>query len=758
MTVSNYIRQMRWKLAQLVDKQAQRHETQDDRGIGKVVLDTSLPALAMQWLHRHELESGGIRACSRHQNSYPEVSGYLVPTLMQFGEREMAKRLTRWLLCIQCPDGSYPDPDHGVPHLFDTGQVLRGLLAAADTVDGAKIAAIKAADYLCSQMVDDGCLGFGDQYNGQVPETVMLYVLPPLNEASLKLGLPKYAQKAKACLKYYLGHEDLLKTATLTHFLAYEIEALIDLGHAEEVALLLDHLRGMQAPDGAVRAKDGVEWVCTPGLAQLSICWSKTGQWQAAEAALEWLHAEFRATGGLRGGIGKGATYFPDAEIPWAVKFTMDAYCQAMRARRRRQISDAVLQDSAIAELRKLVQRGGHVVDIGCRDGDVVARVCHDLQPASVTGIETSLEMMARLPDSALPVIGDIDNIPCTSDQFDVVYSVNGLDSALNYREMIAEMSRIAKPGGWIAVTGTLEDQGVQRKQQAWVSMPNHAQIEAAFREVCDQVDCRPLNGKGVVSMGASFIWRGRKRSRLTSEEWAPAILGTAESDELLQRVKFGHLTAWGEAILLATRAGDRILEIGSGTGEISLRLTKSGRNVTLLDYNSSLLEEARKRAAELGVAIATICADACQSFPFAPDEFDCVWSSGLLEHFSKSERVTMLREMARVSRRRVIALVPNASCLAYRLGKQEQERAGAWIYGYELPLSTLIPEFEEAGIVVVEERTVGAMHALSFLRCSDGRHDALGAVYNELGEARLNEMGQGYLLMTVGSVTAHDA
>src|SRR5262245_51332519 len=92
------------------------------------------PARALAWLRAHELDTGGIRGHSRHARAYPEVTGYLVPTLLEYGERDLATRLVHWLLSVQAPEGFFTDPDAGMPYVFDTGQGLRGLLAAAGTL------------------------------------------------------------------------------------------------------------------------------------------------------------------------------------------------------------------------------------------------------------------------------------------------------------------------------------------------------------------------------------------------------------------------------------------------------------------------------------------------------------------------------------------------------------------------------------------------------------------------------------------------
>jgi SAM-dependent methyltransferase len=59
----------------------------------------------------------------------------------------------------------------------------------------------------------------------------------------------------------------------------------------------------------------------------------------------------------------------------------------------------------------------------------------------------------------------------------------------------------------------------------------------------------------------------------------------------------------------LAARRGDPILDIGAGTGRVSLELARAGHAVTALDLDRELLEELTERA--LGLEVSTVVADA---------------------------------------------------------------------------------------------------------------------------------------------------
>jgi ubiquinone/menaquinone biosynthesis C-methylase UbiE len=73
--------------------------------------------------------------------------------------------------------------------------------------------------------------------------------------------------------------------------------------------------------------------------------------------------------------------------------------------------------------------------------------------------------------------------------------------------------------------------------------------------------------------------------------------------------------------------AGQRVLDVAAGTGNVALRAAEQGANVVASDLTPGQLEAGRRAAAALGLELEWVEADA-ESLPFADGEFDVVTSS----------------------------------------------------------------------------------------------------------------------------------
>lgn len=259
-------------------------------------------------------------------------------------------------------------------------------------------------------------------------------------------------------------------------------------------------------------------------------------------------------------------------------------------------------------------------------------------------------------------------------------------------------------------------------------------------REIASELKANGYNRFSVYT----YVFGGG--TKLEADEW-----GNIYNEHLLNKiigdVKNMIYSSWSQEMLKITSAGDKVLEIGCGSGTTTLALATAGRVCTAIDYSAASVNLLKKAAEILKLSVRTYVCDARKNLPFKDNEFDFVFQAGLLEHFSREERVELLKLWRPVGKN-MVSMIPNANSVPYRIGKSLQEKSGDWQYGQELPQSSMITEFIEAGYQDVREYTIGLDDALSFL---PKEHYMRVAFEKWFSENNNDLFGQGYLLVTLG-------
>jgi 2-polyprenyl-3-methyl-5-hydroxy-6-metoxy-1,4-benzoquinol methylase len=204
-------------------------------------------------------------------------------------------------------------------------------------------------------------------------------------------------------------------------------------------------------------------------------------------------------------------------------------------------------------------------------------------------------------------------------------------------------------------------------------------------------------------------VWRGVWQNTQLNEEGVRKTIRREQRTLRWQAIRAALIERFG------TVRGLRTIELGAGTGDISLLLALEGARPTLLDANEQALQLARYKFSVAGLEPLCTVGDFLQLDPALHGAFDCAVSYGTVEHFAGGDRVQACRAHVEAIRPggMVAISVPNAHCLPYRLNKWQLEARGAWPWGLELPY-TRAELNRVAGDIGLEQWFI---HGSSFLR-----------------------------------------
>ena len=240
---------------------------------------------------------------------------------------------------------------------------------------------------------------------------------------------------------------------------------------------------------------------------------------------------------------------------------------------------------------------------------------------------------------------------------------------------------------------------------------------------------------------------------KLLSSQWA-GLYNANKAKKLYDDIRKEKYSSQTEEMLKIVKDNNykNVCEIGCGSGQTAVALAIQGINVVALDYQMESLELVKSIAELAGPLVKgkleVVCCDAQKELPFEINQFDAIYHAGLLEHYTKEERINMLSLWKKYSKA-MISMVPNGASVAYRYGKEKMIENGTWSYGKENIIYTQTLEFIYAGLTVDEEYTIGLMNSLNFLDDRNYIKKAMKKLWNE--QFLEDDCHQGYLLVTRG-------
>ncbi|MFZ0319164.1 MAG: prenyltransferase/squalene oxidase repeat-containing protein [Candidatus Sulfotelmatobacter sp.] len=342
----------------------------------------------LRWILDAQRPDGGIAAyyslLTGYSGSYPEVTGYIIPTLYDLARvtnngaaADAAERATRWMLSLQMSSGAFPGGLHGGSHtthaqpsIFNTGQILQGLVRAHAKTGRPEIlqSALAAGDWLVAMQQPDGSWSGSGAYQS-APHTYYSMVAWALAELSRGCAENKYGFAAEKNLDWVLSHFtptgwidgiNLRGHPNYLHFIAYVLQGALECGIlcrrndaieavAKSAWILLRKFETNKRLSGAYEAdfKNGARFACLTGNAQMSCVWLRlfemTDDLRYLNVALKMNEMLKRSVairgyqgiaGGLPGSLPVWGRYQPLRYISWGCKFFADALLLELRLTR----------------------------------------------------------------------------------------------------------------------------------------------------------------------------------------------------------------------------------------------------------------------------------------------------------------------------------------------------------------------------------------------------------------------------------------
>jgi malonyl-CoA O-methyltransferase len=137
---------------------------------------------------------------------------------------------------------------------------------------------------------------------------------------------------------------------------------------------------------------------------------------------------------------------------------------------------------------------GLRVLDVGCGKGRF-ARVLKEEQPdAEIWGLDISEEMLRYVPAGIHTRAGSMTELPFEDAFFDGAYATESLEHAVEIEKAVAEICRVVKPGGRIAIIDKNAGQWGKLETPEWERWFKPKELERLLKRHCREVSSRYIS------------------------------------------------------------------------------------------------------------------------------------------------------------------------------------------------------------------------------------------------------------------------
>ena len=297
---------------------------------------------------------------------------------------------------------------------------------------------------------------------------------------------------------------------------------------------------------------------------------------------------------------------------------------------------------------------GMSIYDLGC------GTVNWNLRKLPVTGVDFNKEMLEyakRKRRISNYIVTDINELKLKESSADIMIMMDILEHIKDYEGLIKNIWSFLKPGGWLLlnlpydtwdslwkplfkfvcfIEGNILGNTYYQNKCGHVNSFSPKSIRKLMEKYHFQVKSQRAN------LRLNFLTIARKRtdeSSYSKKEWDTFWKNKGVIHKIVDFGRIGYNRFFGKILEDKVNENTRLIELGCGTSTSILTLHNKVQELIGVDFSEEALRISELNANRLKIRNIHFIQDDISNSRLNSNEYDVVWSQGLIEHFENIEK-----------------------------------------------------------------------------------------------------------------------